>query len=396
MYSANGTGCRLMYIWSWSGPVTGSQTMPALRTSSSPGPRSTAPTRIGAPIASAAAADRGAPRPGCAAGRCRWSSPARPPGRACAACPAATRPASSTVALTWLSSTARRWALKSRPSRGTLPCTIATVHRRRRRRRRADRRPAAPTGDHRDRTRPAAAGTLAPDRRRRRHSRGDQQPAGDRDANVTSGAPPSTASRSAGASPWLNASRPHGNPPNGARSRSASCATQSSPVSSGHGPAAPVDQRGRARGQRRRAAQVTGLRRRTAAPRAASRCAGWSSSAAGRRTPARRAAEPGAGPQPAPVHGGGEQRHRDRCEPPQPVAAGTRAAGPGPAARAIGTAALAGSGRGAGGAGAGGTASTRVTIAHPCREGYGSRPSRSRAVSRRLYRNGCVATEIGA
>ena len=41
--------------------------------------------------------------------------------------PAATSAASVAVARTWLSSTARRCALKSRPSRGTLPCTMATV-----------------------------------------------------------------------------------------------------------------------------------------------------------------------------------------------------------------------------------------------------------------------------
>ena len=39
--------------------------------------------------------------------------------------PAATSAASSSVTRTWLSSTARRWELKSRPSRGTLPCTTA-------------------------------------------------------------------------------------------------------------------------------------------------------------------------------------------------------------------------------------------------------------------------------
>ena len=41
--------------------------------------------------------------------------------------PAATSAASCSVTRTWLSSTARRCALKSRPSRGTLPCTAAIV-----------------------------------------------------------------------------------------------------------------------------------------------------------------------------------------------------------------------------------------------------------------------------
>ena len=45
----------------------------------------------------------------------------------CGARPARTSSASRTVSRTWLSSTARRWALNSSPSRGTLPCTAATV-----------------------------------------------------------------------------------------------------------------------------------------------------------------------------------------------------------------------------------------------------------------------------
>src|SRR5690606_12028910 len=53
-------------------------------------------------------------------------------------------------------------------------------------------------------------------------------------ANVTSGAPPTAANRSVGASPWLNASRPRGNRPKGVRPRSASWATHWSPVTAGH------------------------------------------------------------------------------------------------------------------------------------------------------------------
>ena len=41
--------------------------------------------------------------------------------------PRRTSSASRIVSRTWLSSTARRWALNSSPSRGTLPCTAATV-----------------------------------------------------------------------------------------------------------------------------------------------------------------------------------------------------------------------------------------------------------------------------
>ena len=45
----------------------------------------------------------------------------------CGARPARTSSDSRSVSRTWLSSTARRWALNSSPSRGTLPCTAATV-----------------------------------------------------------------------------------------------------------------------------------------------------------------------------------------------------------------------------------------------------------------------------
>ena len=63
---------------------------------------------------------------GWVAGRCRWRSPARDQVRLrCAA--GGDLFGEAGVAWTWLSSTARRWALKSSPSRGTLPCTTATV-----------------------------------------------------------------------------------------------------------------------------------------------------------------------------------------------------------------------------------------------------------------------------
>ncbi len=185
-------------------------------------------------------------------------------GRFC--CPAVTRAASSMVASTWLLSTAWRWALKSRPSRGTLPCTIATVT--------SAPDPAvatgtssapavsatattagASTGVHRR----AGAVAVAPPagsaggaavagpvvvsvpmglagRRvtQPRQAAVTSSPPTSATANVTSGAPPSAARRSSGDSSWLNANRPHGNPPNGVRSRSASCPTQSSPVTAGH------------------------------------------------------------------------------------------------------------------------------------------------------------------
>jgi hypothetical protein len=52
-------------------------------------------------------------------------------------------------------------------------------------------------------------------------------------AAVTSGAPPSGANQRSGESAWLNAHRPHGKPPNGNRSRSASSVTQAAAVHNG-------------------------------------------------------------------------------------------------------------------------------------------------------------------
>src|SRR5947208_1046205 len=49
MYSANGTGCRLVYVAP--GPVVGDQRMPTLRSCLGPGPSRMAPTRIGTPTA---------------------------------------------------------------------------------------------------------------------------------------------------------------------------------------------------------------------------------------------------------------------------------------------------------------------------------------------------------
>ena len=53
-------------------------------------------------------------------------------------------------------------------------------------------------------------------------------------AKVTSGAPPSGANHFSGDSAWLNAHRPHGKPPNGNRSRTASSVTQSAATPTGH------------------------------------------------------------------------------------------------------------------------------------------------------------------
>ncbi len=61
-------------------------------------------------------------------------------------------------------------------------------------------------------------------------------------AKVSSGCPPSAANQRSGESAWLNASRPHGKPPNGARSRTASSSTHAAPIHAGaHGQ--PLDER---------------------------------------------------------------------------------------------------------------------------------------------------------
>ena len=152
------------------------------------------------------------------------SSPARSPGPAGRLRPAATSAASCSVTRTWLSSTARRWALKSRPRRGTLPCTAAIVDGARR---------AAPgrggtsaaSGPATQRRAPAGAARHAAQRAPRRAARGaasrrTSSPSASPASTVTndsSGSPPIAASGSSGPSGWPKPTRPHGSPPNGTR-----------------------------------------------------------------------------------------------------------------------------------------------------------------------------------
>ena len=136
--------------------------------------------------------------------------------RARAASPAATSAASCSVTRTWLSSTARRCALKSRPSRGTLPCTaaIVTVRTGEPSRRAAAARPAGPPRARRARAARARRRPAPPDGPGAAPASPSASPASTV-ANDSSGAPPTAATGSSGPSGWPNATRPHGNPPNG-------------------------------------------------------------------------------------------------------------------------------------------------------------------------------------
>ena len=148
----------------------------------------------------------------------------------CGARPARTSSASRIVSRTWLSSTARRWALKSSPSCGTLPCTAATVtdgRRRRRHRNAGPRARSAAVATARGRcTHRAARPRAAPSRvglrsSPRRHQSTISNAIAARPnptsvtANDTSGAPPICASGSSGPSVWPKPTTPQGNPPNG-------------------------------------------------------------------------------------------------------------------------------------------------------------------------------------
>ena len=162
----------------------------------------------------------------------------------CGARPARTSSASRTVSRTWLSSTARRWALNSSPSRGTLPWTAATVT--------AwsssapdtglaDLRPGQRGGQQDDAD--AHAGQHHGRRSavwsaRRHHCTISRAMAArlnpaSTTANDNSGAPPICAMGSSGPLVWLNPTTPQGNPPNGTVDLAHSWATHSAANQSG-------------------------------------------------------------------------------------------------------------------------------------------------------------------
>ena len=245
--------------------------------------RARVPTRIGTPTARAAESISAR-----ASGFCSGSMSEAFSGQSTRS-GAATRPASASaaslsVALTWLRSTASRWALNSRPSRGTLPCTTATVYGRVCVvcQSRGEVGAAAVTATRA--ATPASTGERGPEPVRahgRAPAAASRLPAS-ATPKVTSGAPPYAASQANGEPSWANASRPHGNPPNGAAVARPPPAPPTARRPTAASPAA-----GRSPPARPRARPGTRPRRRPGSATAPGRRRCRSSSAAGRRTPAR-------------------------------------------------------------------------------------------------------------
>ncbi len=148
--------------------------------------------------------------------------------------PAATSAASCSVTRTWLSSTARRWALKSRPRRGTLPWTAAIVTV-------GSGFPgvggtSAASGPETIASTAVSAGTTSARGLRLTTSLRTSSPRASPAstvANDSSGSPPIAASGSSGPSGWPKPTRPHGSPPNGTRPRSASAPIHTAAAHSG-------------------------------------------------------------------------------------------------------------------------------------------------------------------
>ena len=134
--------------------------------------------------------------------------------------PDSTSSAYAAVTSRWFSRTARRWALKSRPRRGTLPWITATstvsVASRVGVRAAPATRPSATSGTARSAT---AARTgrrpVAASRRERSISATPRAAPSAERTNPISGVPPREANGSRGPSAWPNASRPQGKPPQG-------------------------------------------------------------------------------------------------------------------------------------------------------------------------------------
>ena len=359
MYSANGTGCRLTYIW-----LVRARCRAATRC------RRCGPRSVAGPRSTRADQDRRADRvgrrgdllrrrPGCAAGRCRWRSPARPPGPAAA--PARRRPGrparSGGVDVVVehgpalgveVQAEARHVALHDRDGHGRV--RPAPRHRHQQAGPQHQRRapaagyagggPATAGADGRQRP-PAAAATSSPPAtrdgerdQRRAAERGQPQQRG---VALAEREPPPREPAERGPVAQRLLRRP-------TAARSAAATRQRHRSTSGLTHAA-------GRAQQRRGQRPAAPDSSTHGSQPACRLVQVSSGT--KNTSPVEQAEPGAGPQPPPVHRGGQQRHPDRGEPPQPVRRERqqqrRPGGDAPAARRP----AAGSGRrGAGGAGA--------------------------------------------
>ncbi len=177
--------------------------------------------------------------------RRRTRSPARSPDPGAAPSRRRSRPPGSTSAATWLSSTC--WARSSNrepflgqpalDDRDGLAPAAAVRSRRPGQHRAEDGRRARRQAHRTAHARPPANAHVRP---RARSGQSDasqrgvrQAAAAHRDDERDQGAPPSAANQRSGDSAWLNASRPHGNPPKGSRSRSASCSTHAAPAHDG-------------------------------------------------------------------------------------------------------------------------------------------------------------------
>ncbi len=241
----------------------------------------------------------------------------------CLAVPAATRCASASVARTWLSSTASRCALNSSPSRGTLPCTIATW----------TGRPIGRAGRH-GQTQNEEHGCAAehehhpgtrsrPHRRRlddQRASRAErEQPAGHRDHE---GDQRRAAEHRVPQHRRIRLAEREPPPREPAERRSVAQRLLTDPERAGDQrprPAVPVDEHARVR--RRAAEQPRG----TAPPDGQQQPRHRSADDVRplqQRHVERESGEPGepeSAPEPAPVDRDGDQRHADRCQPPDVV-----------------------------------------------------------------------------
>ena len=300
----------------------GDQTIAALR-ACVPGPSRTAPTRIGASIAVRGRGDRGG-RIGIARvvadQRVDVARVLRPDHQVRLRSPCRRRPAaaSASVARTWLSSTARRCALNSRPEPRHVALDDRDVER--------SCRSGVLVGTAKPTTKTATAPASAssrpragpPARRSSRPAAEREQATGGRDHERDQRrATERPAYRSVGASLWLNASRA---PREAAERRTVAQRLLPHPQHPGDQrprPAPAVHQRASRRPTRPRAARGRRPPGRPAAARPAvrRRCASRSAAVRTGPAPAQRA-EPEAGPQAAAVDRDGEQRHADRRQPP--------------------------------------------------------------------------------